>query len=104
MKYLSKGEWHCLAVSIEACHSKGQGSNPAVADFYFLSFDGSARQLEIDGSVSDRKKRRKRKQLKSDGSASQLKTKTQRDLHSGILFRNGHEKGLMGSLRRRLNG
>ena len=45
----------------------------AVANFYFLSFDGSARQLEIDGSVSDRKKGRKRKQLESDGSARQLK-------------------------------
>ena len=63
-----------------------------------------ARQLEIDGSVSDRKMRRKRKQLESDGSARQLNTKTQRDLHGRILFRNGYEKGLMGSLRRQLNG
>ena len=52
-----------------------QGSRDQIPLLPVLFSDGSASQLEIDGSTSDRKKRRKRKQLKSDGSVRQLRRK-----------------------------
>ena len=47
-----KGEWHGLAVSIEACHSKDRGIESR--SFYFLLFGRSINSKnlgQIDGSV-----------------------------------------------------
>ena len=61
-----------------SCGFIGQGLRDRIPPSSILSFDGRAGQLKIDGSVSDWKKRRKHKQLESDGSARQLKQKPKR--------------------------